>query len=353
MDAERQEQYDALDARIGNTPLIEYAGELPHKNRIFIKMEADNPFGSHYDRVYAALFRHHEKKGDITPGQKVIETTSGSAGVSFAAIGKELGYECIVAMPGGGEVAREEAIKEYLSSDDHLILTPARDYVAGFPQFITGYLLANRDAFFLNHSMGRRGRCNEVTLDALGKIRTEFCRQVPGSVGYFVPAIGNGSSVLGPGRGLVTNTFGFETFQSAYTFEMMKPGLYEEIFGIKPGTLSRHQVPGTSFNGIDFPHIKRAVNYKVLKDVFLVGDEKMAAEYQELTGRDLREVIAKSSILNGVPVVFWDQEDPHMEGFGRSTKAGLAAAKFIANSWLVGYQNIVILGYDKPDRYDE
>ena len=57
-----------------------------------MKRECDNPFGSHYDMVYLALYRHYEESGKIRPGDKVLETTSGAAGVSFAGIGKELGF---------------------------------------------------------------------------------------------------------------------------------------------------------------------------------------------------------------------------------------------------------------------
>ncbi len=111
MDTQRRQLYQNLYARIGRTPLIEYEGEVPRGNRIFIKRECDNPFGSHYDRVYLALFRHYEEEGRIKPGDTVLETTSGSAGISFAGIGKFLGYQCRVAIPAGGEKARVTALE--------------------------------------------------------------------------------------------------------------------------------------------------------------------------------------------------------------------------------------------------
>jgi len=54
--------------------------------------------------VYLALYRHYETSGDIFPGQNVFESTSGSAGISFAAIGRKLGYSCHVVIPAGGGV---------------------------------------------------------------------------------------------------------------------------------------------------------------------------------------------------------------------------------------------------------
>ncbi len=105
-----------------------YRGKIPNGNRIYLKMESENPFGSHYDRVYIALFRFYEKQRRISPGDKVLETTSGAAGVSFAGIGKILGYECVVALPAGGEKARENAIRQNLRDNAHLILTDASSY---------------------------------------------------------------------------------------------------------------------------------------------------------------------------------------------------------------------------------
>ena len=49
---ERIQKYEELESRIGNTSLVKYAGEVPNGNSIWIKRECDNPYGSHYDRVY-------------------------------------------------------------------------------------------------------------------------------------------------------------------------------------------------------------------------------------------------------------------------------------------------------------
>src|SRR5262249_1553559 len=149
-----------------NTPLIGFSGEVPNQNRIWFKLECDNPWGSHYDRVYRKLFRHFEEQGLLQPGQTVLETTSGTAGVSFAAIGRELGYKCIVAIPEGGEKARENAIT---AEGAELIFTPADQYVSGFPRFLKRYLVKNRNVAFLNHSMGERGTENVVTTSALAE----------------------------------------------------------------------------------------------------------------------------------------------------------------------------------------
>ena len=365
-----------MEAKIGNTPLDLYSKEAPNGNRIWIKKECENPYGSHYDRVYSALFKHHEKQGKIKPGDRLLETTSGAAGVSFAGIGKELGYECIVALPGGGEKARERAILEQLSSEDHLILTDSDKYISGFTEFLKDYLPKNKDVHFLNHSMGKFNKKlgvyknNEVTLKALEPIAKEVIKKQ--KIDWFFPAIGNGSSVLGPGRvfqrknnfwyesarcimddayldiefnrklmeeldHLIIRIVGFEPFQSAVAYDQKYPGAYKAQFGIEPGTLSRHRLPGTSFQGIPFPHIKNSVDERILTGVVPVSDEKTDREYHKLTGRNDTKQFPH-----------WDREK--YQDVGRTTMAGIAVAKWATNS--VEDRDFLVIAYDKADRYD-
>ena len=124
------------------------------------------------------------------------------------------------------------------------------------------------------------------------------------------------------------------------------------LFGIKPGTLSKHRMPGTSFHGIDFPHIQIAIEDEVLKNVFLVSDKLADAEYEQLTGRNVEEIIHADQ-KDLVPFVHWDENDSHVNDMGRTTMAGLAVAKWLANHWSTNNANLVIIGYDKADRYDK
>jgi cysteine synthase len=342
MDHRREELYTELSEQIGNTPLVQLDAYIPNGHSIWIKRECDNPFGSHYDRVYLALFKQFESLGKIFPGSRVIETTSGAAGVSFAGIGKVLGFECHVALPAGGEVAREDAIKKELKDSDRLILTPESEYTAGFPKFIKQFLQENPEFVFLNHSMGRRLQNNAVTLDALAKIAEEVNECLTPDV--FIPAIGNGSSVLGPGMvfrrewGEQIQMYGFESVQSAVTYDLMFPGSYKQVFSIEPGTLSRHRMPGTSFQGIDFPHIRGAVNEGILDGVFLVSSSQLDAEYIAITGTNKTQALAH-----------WDQFTH--EDLGRTGRASIAVAYHHAQQ-LGENKNIIVIAYDKAERYD-
>ncbi|MDB5195469.1 MAG: hypothetical protein JWO84_653 [Parcubacteria group bacterium] len=322
--------------QIGDTPLIRFSGEVPNNNRIWLKLECDNPFGSHYDRVYLRLFKHFEEQGLLRPGATVLETTSGSAGVSFAGIGTLLGYKCLVAIPEGGEKAREEAIRR---AGAELIFTPAESYVNGFPRFAARFLAKNREVVFLNHSMGPNGSENGVAVEALGTIGEELRSQLD-SVDCFIAAVGNGSSVLGPARMLYprTSIVTFESFQSATAYDLLYPGEYERLYGIAPGSLPRHQLPGTSFPGIDFPHIRLAFkDEQLVERTVLVSDERTNDQYLALTG-------------NLVPASLPRWDTVRLPPYGRTTRAGLAVALHLAEQ--MENKNIVLLAYDKEDRYD-
>ncbi len=337
----RMELYKSLEFRIGGTSLVEYNGEVPNDNKIWIKRECDNPFGSHYDRVYIALFKHFEQLGKIKLGDKVLETTSGTAGYSFAGIGKLLGYDCHVVIPEGVD---GPIIKLIQSEEATLYFTPEQDYIAGFPAFLRDFLPKHRTEFtFLNHSMGPKSgpafTNNEVTLSALEKIGEEINAQI--DVDYFIPAVGNGSSILGPARALPESTtvIAFESFQSAVAYDMKHPYRYRREFGIEPGTLPKHKIRGTSFKGIDFPHIKTAIENGVIDEVILVSDEEMDRNYFRLTGK-----------TDTLCLPHWDMKLLNYQDLGRSSRAGIAVALQIARK--VRDKNLVVIGYDKIDRYD-
>lgn len=211
--------------------------------------------------------------------------------------------------------------------------------------WIKRFLARNREFNFLNHSMGSLDResgqyaNNEVTLHALEGVSQEVMDHI--GIDYFIPAIGNGSSVLGPGR-IITDPkkiITFEHFQSGVAFELKYPGIYKDRFSIDPGTLSRHKLPGTSYWGIDFPHLHAAIHNGIVDDVIFVSDVETDFEYHKLTGRRDSE-----------DLLHWDMELSDREGLGRSSRAGIVVAMELSKT--VEDKNMIVIAYDKADRYD-
>jgi cysteine synthase len=345
LSSKREALYADLHRAIGHTKVEDYIIFPNQNNTILIKRELDNPYGTHYDRAYLELYEHYERSGKLKPGQKVYETSTGSAGASYAGIGKALGFECFAAMPAGGEKSREQAIRKYLQDDDHLFFTSAKDYVNGFESFTLKFLLDNRDVFFMNHSRGKgKQLSNETTLKGFENIAKEIIAEGC-KVDYFIGAVGNGSSLFGVGNALSRQmpemqVIGYEPFQSALAFDKKFPGLYERLFLIKPGTLSRHSLPGLSYQtNLEVPHLDMAI--RMLGDVYLVSDQRHDKEYKQ---------IIKTDITTELP--HWD--DPNLgncEQFGRSTRAGLATIKAMME---YGARNktFLLIAYDSIDRYD-
>ena len=177
---------------------------------------------------------------------------------------------------------------------------------------------------------------NQLTINALKGIASEIA--IP--LDFFVGAVGNGSNLLAMSQALPqTKLICYEHMQSGLLFDMLRPGMYEKLYGIAPGSLPRHGLPGTSYQtSIDFPHIREVAARRPFS--LLVTDEQNNVMYKEVTGKDL-------STHN---LVQYDNVRVDEEGYGRSTLAGIGIARrFMSMS---EGKNFLVLGYDGAERYD-
>src|SRR3954466_92262 len=93
-------RYGDIVQAIGNTPLVELKRLSPKPTvRLWAKLESRNPTGSVKDRVGRALIEDAEERGAISPGQTILEPTSGNTGISLAMICARKGYSLKVVMP--------------------------------------------------------------------------------------------------------------------------------------------------------------------------------------------------------------------------------------------------------------
>ena len=132
----RKALYNRIFGETSNSPLqvMEFEG-----NTYYFKLDYKLGYGEcHYSRVFSKLLFLKECLGIIKEGDTLLETTSGSGGRAAAALASALGYMIKIAVPAGGEIAREKAI---VKVGGELILTPKEDYVNGFPEFVKKFLL--------------------------------------------------------------------------------------------------------------------------------------------------------------------------------------------------------------------
>ena len=107
-------RYGDIVQAIGHTPLVELKRLSPKPGvRIWAKLESRNPTGSVKDRVARAMLEDAEERGLISPGQTLLEPTSGNTGISLAMICSRKGYPLKVVMPENVTPERTELLRMY------------------------------------------------------------------------------------------------------------------------------------------------------------------------------------------------------------------------------------------------
>jgi len=106
--------YPTIDETIGNTPLVRLQRLNPNPtNTILLKLEGNNPAGSVKDRAAFNMIAQAEFRGEITPGDTLIEATSGNTGIALAMVAAIKGYQMILIMPDNLSQERRDAMAAY------------------------------------------------------------------------------------------------------------------------------------------------------------------------------------------------------------------------------------------------
>ncbi len=181
--------YPTIEAFIGNTPLVKLQ-RLPGKtsNTILVKLEGNNPAGSVKDRPVISMIREAEARGDIKPGDTLIEATSGNTGIALAMVAAILGYKMILLMPKNMSVERRASMRAYGAE---IILTDsmeiARDQALEMEQQGKGKVL-NQFGNFDN------------PLAHYQTTGPEIWRDTEGEITHFVSAMGTTGTIMGTSR---------------------------------------------------------------------------------------------------------------------------------------------------------
>src|SRR5471030_12896 len=110
--------YLTLEDTIGNTPLVQLTriqGEAAalRNNIILAKLEGNNPAGSVKDRPALSMITHAEARGDIKPGDTLIEATSGNTGIALAMAAAMRGYRMILVIPENQSMERRQTMRAF------------------------------------------------------------------------------------------------------------------------------------------------------------------------------------------------------------------------------------------------
>jgi cysteine synthase B len=184
--------YPTLESTVGNTPLVRLQ-RLPGmtSNVILGKLEGNNPAGSVKDRPALSMIVEAEKRGDIRPGDTLIEATSGNTGIALAMVAAMKGYRMILVMPDNQSLERRQSMRAFGAE---LVLTTkaggmenARDTAERMRAEGRGVILdqfANPD----NPLAHYRGTGPEIWRDTNGAIT------------HFVSAMGTTGTIMGVSR---------------------------------------------------------------------------------------------------------------------------------------------------------
>src|ERR1017187_3785187 len=114
--------YPSLENFVGNTPLVRLK-RIPGNtgNVLLAKLEGNNPAGSVKDRPALSMIKRAEERGEIKPGDTLIEATSGNTGIALAMAAAIKGYRMLLIMPEDLSVERAQTMKAFGAE---LILTP-------------------------------------------------------------------------------------------------------------------------------------------------------------------------------------------------------------------------------------
>ena len=196
MDPHKHSGYPTIEDAVGKTPLVALqrigaAGNRERGNIILAKLEGNNPAGSVKDRPALSMIRRAEERGDIKPGDTLIEATSGNTGIALAMAAAIKGYRMVLIMPEDLSVERAQTMKAFGAE---LVLTPksggmeyARDLAGNMEKEGKGRVLDQ----FANQDNPR------IHFETTGP---ELWEQTHGKVTHFVSAMGTTGTITGVSR---------------------------------------------------------------------------------------------------------------------------------------------------------
>lgn len=185
-------RFDSILDTVGNTPVVRINRIAPSNVTVYVKFEAFNPAGSVKDRLALNIIEAAERRGDLKPGQTVVEATSGNTGIGLAMVCAAKGYPLVITMADSFSIERRRLMR-FLGAK--VVLTPRA--AKGFGMYQKAKELAEANGWFLasqfetadNADMHENTTGREIVNDFKGE-----------RLDYFVTGYGTGGTVSGVGR---------------------------------------------------------------------------------------------------------------------------------------------------------
>ncbi len=288
--------YNNIYELVGSTPLLKL------DTNIFAKLEYFNPTGSIKDRAALYMIEDAKAKGEIKPGDVLIEPTSGNTGIGLAAIGVAKGYKVIITMPDTMSAERIKTMRAYgaevVLTDGVLGMQGAIDKADELAATLGGKIMGQ----FTNPAN------TKAHFETTGP---EIWEATDGRVDIFVAAVGTGGTISG----------------TATYLKLQNAGV--KVYGVEPqasAVLSGGIKGAHKIQGIGAGFVPEILDRSVIDEILTVNDDEAYA-----AGRELAK---KYGLLVGI-----------------SSGAAYAAAKRIASDPQNSGKKIVVIFPDSGSRY--
>jgi len=184
-------KFPSIENFVGNTPLVRLQRLNPNSNTILLKLEGNNPAGSVKDRPALSMIQEAELRGEIKPGDTLIEATSGNTGIALAMVAAIKAYKMVLIMPENMSLERRQLMKAYGAE---IILVSQQ-----------GSMEEARDLAIKMQQEGKGKILNQFDNpdNPLAHYRTtgpEIWRDTEGTITHFVSAMGTTGTIMGTSR---------------------------------------------------------------------------------------------------------------------------------------------------------
>jgi len=286
--------YKTIDAWVGNTPLVKLQRLVAESsNTVLVKLEGNNPAGSVKDRPALSMIKHAELRGEIKPGDSLIEATSGNTGIALAMVSAIKGYKMTLIMPDNMSAERIASMKAYGAE---IILTPAKESMEGAIDLSRKMQAEGKGRILDQFSNPDNPRAH---YEGTGP---EIWRDTEGKITHFVSAMGTTGTIVGTSKYL----------------KEQNPDI--QVIGVQPEGKSK--IPGIRRWPQEYmPKIYTGENIDRIIDV-----DQLSAE------NTTRELAAKEGLFAGV-------------SSGGAVSAALRLSQELENAV------IVVIICDRGDRY--
>lgn len=281
---------------IGNTPLVNIS---KIDNNVFVKLEGKNPGGSIKDRAVLGMITGIEERGELKPGDRIVEATSGNTGIAAAMIGMNKGYPVTIIMPESMSQERRSLIRAYGAE---LILTDAAKGMQGTIDKMNELLDTGNYKSLKQFDNPDNPKFHYQTTGP--EIYSEL-----NDVDIFVAGIGTGGTVSGIGKYL----------------KDQNPDIM--VFGVEPASsplINEKKAGPHKIQGIGANFIPKNFHADVIDEVLTITDEDAF--------NMVREVAAKEGLLVGI-----------------SAGANIYAAQLLAKKY--PGKKVVTVAPDGADKY--